>query len=34
VDQGTVGQPLAVALRRGEQRLNLELKPKELPRRG
>jgi S1-C subfamily serine protease len=34
VDQGRVGQPLAVSLRRGDQRLTLELKPAELPRQG
>jgi S1-C subfamily serine protease len=34
VDQGQVGQPLAVSLRRGDQRLTLELKPAELPRQG
>ena len=34
VDQGRVGQPLAVSLRRGTERLTLELKPAELPRQG
>jgi S1-C subfamily serine protease len=34
VDQGRVGQPLAVSLRRGDGRLTLQLKPAELPRQG
>jgi S1-C subfamily serine protease len=34
VDQGRVGQPLAVSLRRGNARLTLQLKPAELPRQG
>ena len=32
VDQGRVGQPLNVLVQRGEEQLNLELKPAELPR--
>jgi S1-C subfamily serine protease len=34
VDQGRVGQALGVSLRRGDQRLTLEVKPAELPRQG
>ena len=34
VDQGRVGQGLGVSLRRGDQRLTLEVKPAELPRQG
>ncbi|MCP9891739.1 trypsin-like peptidase domain-containing protein [Cyanobium sp. Aljojuca 7D2] len=34
VDQGRVGQPLPVSLRRGNARLTLQLKPAELPRQG
>jgi len=34
VDQGRVGEPLAVSLRRGDGRLTLQLKPAELPRQG
>jgi S1-C subfamily serine protease len=34
VDQGRVGQPLEVSLRRGDGRLILQLKPEELPRKG
>jgi S1-C subfamily serine protease len=34
VDQGRVGQPLEVSLRRGDGRLILQLKPAELPRQG
>ena len=32
VDQGRVGEPLNVQVQRGEDQLNLELKPAELPR--
>ena len=32
VDQGRVGQPLAVQVKRGDRDLNLELRPAELPR--
>ncbi|MCX5940888.1 MAG: trypsin-like peptidase domain-containing protein [Cyanobium sp. LacPavin_0818_WC50_MAG_67_9] len=34
VDQGRVGEALGVSLRRGDQRLTLEVKPAELPRQG
>jgi S1-C subfamily serine protease len=32
VDQGRVGEPLSVRVQRGEQQLNLQVKPAELPR--
>jgi len=32
VDQGRVGEPLSVQVQRGEQQLNLQVKPAELPR--
>jgi S1-C subfamily serine protease len=32
VDQGRVGQPLAVRVQRGQRQLNLQLRPAELPR--
>ncbi|MFM7268945.1 MAG: trypsin-like peptidase domain-containing protein [Cyanobium sp.] len=32
VDQGQVGEPLALSVRRGEQRLQLSVRPAELPR--
>jgi len=32
VDQGRVGQPLALQVQRSDQQLNLELRPAELPR--
>jgi S1-C subfamily serine protease len=32
VDQGQVGAPLNVQVQRGDQQLNLQLKPAELPR--
>lgn len=32
VDQGRVGDPLSVQVQRGEQQLNLQLRPAELPR--
>jgi S1-C subfamily serine protease len=32
VDQGQVGEPLPVKVRRGERNLRLQLQPAELPR--
>jgi S1-C subfamily serine protease len=32
VDQGKVGAPLELKVRRGEQRLEIQLQPAELPR--
>jgi S1-C subfamily serine protease len=32
VDQGRVGEPLTVQVQRGEQQLNLQVRPAELPR--
>jgi S1-C subfamily serine protease len=32
VDRGRVGDPLSLSVRRGEQRLELTLRPAELPR--
>ena len=33
VDQGRVGQPLALRVRRGDRSLDLTIRPAELPRK-